>query len=190
VQPVQPDTPASEPPPAGAIPIVPPLDAPKRPRRVRRDPAEIAREAARTKRIVRAALATIALALTGVFVAAARIRPYDAAGNPLTMGTHTQLGMEPCNFVVLTGKPCPACGMTTSFALLVRGDVGASLRANWVGTVICVSWALALVWAAAGAVRGKPLFVPRGRGEMVFTIAAGAVLVLMLARWGVILLSG
>ena len=35
------------------------------------------------------------------------------------MGTHQQLGLPPCNFVTLTGYPCPACGMTTSFALLV-----------------------------------------------------------------------
>ena len=58
------------------------------------------------------------------------------------MATHTQLGMPPCNFVVMTGKPCPACGMTTSFALLVRGDVRASLRANWAGTLIAVLWAV------------------------------------------------
>ena len=32
--------------------------------------------------------------------------------------------MPPCNFVLMTGKPCPSCGMTTSFALLVRGDIG------------------------------------------------------------------
>ena len=67
-------------------------------------------------------------------MAAFRIHPYDADGNPRTSATHTQLGMPPCNFVTLTGKPCPSCGMTTSFALLVRGDVVSSLRANWVGT--------------------------------------------------------
>jgi hypothetical protein len=80
--------------------------------------------------------------------------------------------------------------MTTSFALLVRGDVSASLRANWVGSVICVLWALALVWATASGVWGKPLFVPPGRGETVFTVLVGAVLVLMLARWTAVLISG
>lgn len=142
------------------------------------------------KRIVRAMLIAVAVALTGVFVAAFRIHPYDEDGAPRTMSTHTQLGMPPCNFVTLTGKPCPACGMTTSFALLVRGDVSASVRANWVGSVICVLWALTLAWAVASGVRGKPLFVRRGRGELTFTVIAGAVLVLMLARWTAVLVSG
>jgi hypothetical protein len=80
--------------------------------------------------------------------------------------------------------------MTTSFALLVRGDVVASVRANWVGSVICVLWALTLVWAVASGIRGKPLFVRPGRGELVFTVIVGAVLVLMLARWAAVLISG
>ena len=118
------------------------------------------------KRIVRASLLRgRGLALAAVLrVVAASLNPYDADGKPRTMSTHTQFGMSPCNFVVVTGKPCPSCGMTTSFALLVRGDVLASLRANWVGTTICVLWALTLVWAVASSVRGKALFVPQRRG--------------------------
>ena len=108
---------------------------------------------------------------------------------PRTMATHTQLGMPPCNFVVLTGKPCPACGMTTSFALLVRGDLSASLRANWAGTVIAVLWALTLVWAVASGIAGRMLFIPRGRGELILTAIVGVVLVLMLGRWGALWLS-
>ncbi|AMV24348.1 hypothetical protein VT84_08125 [Gemmata sp. SH-PL17] len=151
-----------------------------------------AEDAARLKRVVRAALLSLAAALTAVFAAAAYIHPYDEDGAPRTMSTHTQLGMPPCNFAVLTGKPCPSCGMTTSFALLVHGDVSASLRANWVGTTICVIWALTLVWALASGLRGQPLFVPkrRGAGELIFTCVTGAVVFLMLARWGVLLIWG
>jgi hypothetical protein len=74
--------------------------------------------------------------------------------------------------------------------LLVRGDVSASLQANWVGSIICVLWAGTLVWAAASAAWGKMLLIPPGRGELVFTVVVGAVVVLMLVRWGVILASG
>jgi hypothetical protein len=151
--------------------------------------ARRARQAARTRRFVRATLIAVAVALTGVFAAAFRIDPYNGDGTPRTMSTHTQLGMPPCSFEVLTGKPCPSCGMTTSFALLVRGDVVSSARANWVGSVICVLWAATLVWAVASGVWGKPLLVPPGRGELLLTAIVGAVLALMLARWAVILIG-
>lgn len=143
-------------------------------------------------RVVRASLIAVGVALAAVFAAAASINPYGVDGGARTMSTHTQLGLPPCNFAELSGKPCPSCGMTTSFALLVRGDVSNSLRANWVGTAICVIWALTLVWALASALWGRALLIPRrrGAGETIFTVITGAVVALMLARWGVLLIWG
>ncbi len=144
----------------------------------------------RTALIVRLCLLAVGGGLACVFAVAFWLNPYQPDGTPRTMATHTQLGMPPCNFVVLMGKPCPACGMTTSFSLLVRGDVAASLRANWAGTLIAVLWAFTMVWAVASGVKGRPLFIPRGWGELVLTTAVGVVLVLMLTRWGIVLLKG
>jgi hypothetical protein len=143
----------------------------------------------RVTRLVRMSLLVIAAGLAGIFAIAFYLNPYTEDGTPRRMATHTQLGMPPCNFVVLTGKPCPACGMTTSFALLVRGDVSSSMQANWAGTLIAVLWALTLVWAIAGAIAGRLFFIPEGRGELILTIVVGVVLVVMLSRWGVVLLS-
>ena len=143
-----------------------------------------------TGRIARLTLLLIGALLAGVFAVAFYLNPYDADGRPRTMATHTQLGMPPCNFVILTGKPCPSCGMTTSFALLVRGDIGASLRANWAGTLIAVMWAITMVWAVASGIKGRALFIPRGRGELILTLSVGVVLVLMLTRWVAVLIGG
>jgi hypothetical protein len=143
----------------------------------------------RITRFVRTGLLVIAGVLAAIFAIAFCLNPYDEDGTPRRMATHTQLGMPPCNFVLLTGKPCPACGMTTSFALLVRGDVSSSLQANWAGTLIAVLWALTMVWAVAGGIAGRLFFIPPGRGELILTIVVGIVLVLMLARWGAIMLS-
>lgn len=169
-------------------PVIPPVSLP------RNDAAEVRRQRqqdiARTARITRLSLIVIGLLLVGIFGIAFWINPYDADGQPKTMATHTQLGMPPCNFVVVTGKPCPACGMTTSFALLVRGNVAASLKANWAGSLIAVLWALTMVWAFASGIAGRALFIPRGRGELVLTVSVGVVLTLMLARWGVVLIGG
>jgi hypothetical protein len=79
--------------------------------------------------------------------------------------------------------------MTTSFALLVRGDLSASMRANWAGTLIAGLWALTMVWAIAGGIAGRPLFIPQGKGELILTVIVGIVLALMLVRWGVVLLT-
>jgi hypothetical protein len=77
--------------------------------------------------------------------------------------------------------------MTTSFALLVRGDVRASLAANWVGTVTALAWAALLVWSVASLSAGRMLFVRRG--ELALTLLVAAFLVLALGRWAVILLD-
>src|SRR5262245_14043759 len=80
--------------------------APRRPTRPARNGVPNA------ARVVRLSLLAIGVLLAGVFAVAFYLNPYDADGKPRTMATHTQLGMPPCNFVVMTGKPCPACGMT------------------------------------------------------------------------------
>ena len=164
------------------VPVVRPVGEPPARR--------VTRGVPNTGRIARLTLLLIAALLAGVFAVAFYLNPYDADGRPRTMATHTQLGMPPCNFVILAGKPCPSCGMTTSFALLVRGDVIASLRANWAGTLIAVLWALTMVWAVASGIKGRALFIPRGRGELVLTVSVGAVLVLMLMRWVAVLIGG
>src|SRR5262245_324700 len=153
-------------------------------------PAIPVRRPPRASRYVRGLLLAMGAGLAVVFGVAFWLNPYGADGAPRTMATHTQLGMPPCNFVVMTGKPCPACGMTTSFALLVRGDIGASLRANWVGTLLAGFWAVLLVWAVVSGLVGRPLLIPPGRGELAMTIAVGVFLVLMLGRWVGVLLSG
>jgi hypothetical protein len=154
------------------------------PRAARRPPAGTPN----TGRIVRLSLLAVGGLLAGVFAVALWLNPYDEGGRPRTMATHTQLGMAPCNFVIMTGTPGPACGMTTSFALLVRGELAAALRANWAGVVIAVIWAVTMVWAVAGAAAGRPLFIPKGRGEVVLTVLVGVVVALMLGRWGIVLI--
>jgi hypothetical protein len=142
----------------------------------------------RLARWVRGMLVLIAAGFTAIFGVAAWLRPYDADGTPRTMATHTQLGLPPCNMVALTGRPCPACGMTTSFALLAHGDVANSLRANWVGTLLAAFLLVMIPWAIASAARGRYYFIRSG--EALTTVVVLTLLVLMLGRWGVILLQG
>ena len=96
-----------------------------------------------------------AAVLVAVFTIAAWLKPYDADGVPLRMASHTQLGMSPCNFVVLFNRPCPTCGMTTSFALLMHGDILASMRANSSGTLLAVGLLVFAPWCLIAGIRGR-----------------------------------
>ena len=139
-------------------------------------------------RAVRALLVAMALAFTVVLTLAFTLNPYDADGNPRTMATHTQLGLPPCNFVTLTGRPCPACGMTTSFALLMKGDVLNSAKANWVGTALAATCLVCVPWAVGSAVRGRYFVI--GSFEKTSTVGVILLLVCLFSRWGAVLLTG
>ncbi len=98
--------------------------------------------------------AVVAGACGLVFLVAACLNPYDQAGQPLSRGTHRQLGLPPCSMLLVTGIPCMTCGMTTSFSLLMHGDVTAALRANWAGVFIATSGGALAVLLAIVALSG------------------------------------
>jgi hypothetical protein len=98
-------------------------------------------------RVVSAAVAVGLLFFLGL---AARLEPARDG-----MGTHQQLGLQPCTFRVLFGRPCPSCGMTTSWAYLVRGRVPSALRANVGGTLLAAAAAVAAPWLLMSAIRGR-----------------------------------
>ena len=89
----------------------------------------------------------LAAGLVGLLVVARRLEP-----DPRGYGTHTQLGLGPCAFAVMTGRLCPSCGMTTALAWFTRGNLGLSWRANPAGCLIGVligpvsAWLLACCW--------------------------------------------
>jgi hypothetical protein len=130
-------------------------------------------------------LVAMAIGLVAVFVTAWRIVPYAEDGTPLRMASHRQLGLPPCTFQEVTGVPCPSCGMTTSFALLVRGDVGNSARANWVGTLLAVFCLLVIPWAVVSVFLGRAVFVRSLEKALMLVVMS--LLVLMFLRWVVVL---
>ncbi len=74
--------------------------------------------------------------------------------SPTGEGTHTALGLLPCQFLINTGIPCISCGMTTSFAHFVRGHFLASVYVQPFGAVLaildgCLFWS-ALYIAVTG----------------------------------------
>lgn len=136
-------------------------------------------------RLVRAGLVIIAAGLVGMFWVAVAIDPFDAQGQPLTMGSHRQLGLPPCNFVKITGLPCPSCGMTTSFALLMHGEIAASLRANAVGTLLAAFLLGLIPWSLFSAARGRWLWIRSAETWLLYAVIV--FIGLALVRWGIVL---
>ena len=136
-------------------------------------------------RRMRVGVVVIAAGLVALFLVAAWLNPYESDGSPRGFGTHTQLGLPECNFMRLTGLPCPSCGMTTSFALLMHGDALGSLRVNPVGTLLAVFLIGMIPWSLAGAARGRWLWVRTLEPWLLRAVIAFTTLAL--ARWVVLL---
>lgn len=99
----------------------------------------------------RSAAGLIAGACLAVFIVAAYLTP-DPAG----VGTTTRLGLRPCGFLQVTGLPCAACGLTTSFNHFVRGEWISSVRVQPLGFVLSMATGMTF-WAAVYiAATGRP----------------------------------
>jgi hypothetical protein len=87
-----------------------------------------------------------------VLITAAFLSP-----SPEGHGTHTQLGLPPCGFLVYTHYPCPGCGLTTSFAHMIRLEVIGAANANPFGILLFLCTAAAIPIALYGIVRKLPV---------------------------------
>ena len=143
----------------------------------------MATETARLGRPTRWALALAALGTAGVLATARGLEP-----DPRGYGTHVRLGLPPCQFFAVTGYRCPACGMTTAFACVVRGRLGAAWRANPAGSLLGPLCAVLVPWLLVTAILGKPWGFRTLDGPL--TVLVVAAVALSLVAWTVRLLLG
>lgn len=108
----------------------------------------------------------------------AMILPPAGAGH----GTHQALGLPPCSFLAVTGLPCLSCGMTTSFAHTVRGEMPSALAAQPFGTLLAVVTILLVPVFFAGALTGRSVSRPIGR--LPWNRIGPVLLALLFAAWG------
>ncbi len=123
----------------------------------------------------------LALALTVPLAVACLLEP-----NPQNRGTHEQLGLPPCSMVVLFGHRCPACGMTTAWAHLVRGHWIGAFRANVGGALLGILDLVAVPWLLACAACARWLGWTPNTAALAW--ALGTVMLVTLVDWAVRLL--
>lgn len=85
-----------------------------------------------------------------LLITAARVAP-----NRSGVGTHAALGYAECGFLAVSGIPCLTCGMTTSFAFFVRGQVAASIYVQPMGAILAVLACLGLITGLYIAATGR-----------------------------------
>ncbi len=102
--------------------------------------------------VIRFAHACLALGLVAILMLSLFLEP-----DPRGLGTHEQLLLLPCNFQVVTGLPCPFCGMTTAFAHMARGRLQSAFLAQPLGVLGFVATLLLLPVAAGAVISGKNL---------------------------------
>jgi len=128
-------------------------------------------------------LVMLGAGLTALLALATMLRP-----SPWGNGTHRQLGLPPCTFKTLLGRPCPTCGMTTSWAYLVRGDVFDACQANVSGTLLGLLALAAAPWLLVSAWRGTWTGVTPQHNAAAWI--SGTFLAMMLIEWTIRLACG
>ena len=127
-------------------------------------------------RFFRCVLAVASLIVASVLVTAATLEPSRKG-----MGTHEQLGLSPCYFPERLGVPCPACGMTTSWAHLMKGNVRASAEVNLGGFMLCVTCLLCVPWFMLSAIKGRWILMRMTDGRILVFLVSW--LLVTMADW-------
>ena len=91
------------------------------------------------------------------------------------------LGFRPCAFLTVTGRLCPTCGMTTSFAWLMRGRIDRSWQANPAGCLFALLTVPLMAWLVLSAVANQPVGFQVSGGPLTGLLVAAVVL--SLASW-------
>lgn len=119
----------------------------------------------------------VAAMLLALLVVSAWLKPATAGH-----GTHTQLGLLQCGWVAAIGKPCPTCGMTTSFAHAADGNIVAAAVVQPMGAVLALAAAAGFWGCVHAAVFGSRVGAAAGGllSPRVLWWIAGATL----AAWG------
>jgi len=124
----------------------------------------------------------IGLAGLAVFLAVALGLGMVLHPSPTGTGTHTVLGLPPCGMLLVTGHPCPTCGVTTSYVLAAHGQFREALVTQPFGLIVFALVVAGLALSVALAAAGRSGLVLMTGGRVVAVVVA--LVVAALASWG------
>lgn len=72
------------------------------------------------------------------------------------LGTHRQLGLPQCGWIIAADLPCPTCGMTTAFSYTVRGKFISAFKTQPFGMFLAIGVALIGLLGITITLTGRP----------------------------------
>ncbi|MEQ1822788.1 MAG: DUF2752 domain-containing protein [Fimbriimonadaceae bacterium] len=98
-------------------------------------------------------------------------------------GTHTQLGLPPCPSVLAFNRPCPGCGLTTSFTATMHGDFAFAFKAHPFGTLLYVLFSLSALACGYGFLKGLKFNTESKKFNLWLGVVVGLFLAFGIARF-------
>lgn len=92
---------------------------------------------------------------------------------------------------MLTGYPCPTCGMTTSVAFAARGQLASSFRAQPAGLILSLGMLAVIIGSTATMLTGQTWKKPRSNSPSLWVaMVIGIVILGWLMKIGLGLADG
>lgn len=85
-------------------------------------------------------------------------------------GTHRQLGLPPCAAVAMFGRPCPGCGLTTSWTAVLHGQWSAAWQAHPLGLAMYLGFTGMALLAAYGLVKMQAVHITRFSQNLLYVL--------------------
>lgn len=126
-------------------------------------------------------------ALVALLAAAPLLVAVFLTPNPAGHGTHTQLGLPPCGWVLAFGKPCPTCGMTTAFTHMAHGRPDLAFITQPAGAFLSVL-AASIFWVALHTATTQSRAFPALLAAIRLRHVIGLLLIVLLG-WGVTIIN-
>ncbi|MBC8309338.1 MAG: DUF2752 domain-containing protein [Phycisphaerales bacterium] len=70
------------------------------------------------------------------------------------VGTHQQLGLPQCGWILAANVPCPTCGMTTAWSHTVRGELPSAFMVQPLGMLLAITAFLVVIGGFVTACTG------------------------------------
>ena len=83
-------------------------------------------------------------------------------------GTHQQLGLPPCPSVLLFDRPCPGCGLTTSWTSTLHGNFITAFKSHPLGIPMYLGFTFVALACLYGNFKGQRLIIDSKLANQIF----------------------